>query len=360
MCGIGGLFVKDMALGSKVDTILDTLLKSLDHRGGDACGFVAVTDDGIAEWQKAAVDADKFNKYRREAPATTRVLLAHTRWATQGHEGFMENNHPIRRGPFLIIHNGHISNDREVFKLANRQRYGQVDSECIAAHLAHVGSLELLPETMEALYGAAAVAAIDDREPGKLALARGYGSPLWVLETRRILIFGSTQNSVLDAHHYGIGRIKTSQARELDEGEMLLINNGNVTSHSFKPQEFRWTYTSKTPISAGLSSTSTACKVDRDDGVISWCRCDICDEDTLDVMHKVPDVDGLDWLVCENCYYELAGDDAFDFEDPTDPTNEEINEYVDRGNGRISRAWDWEDDVHDNLINPAGDRFIGL
>ncbi len=63
---------------------------------------------------------------RQPVPPGTRVLLAHTRFATQGHEGFMENNHPIRRGPFYLVHNGHVWNDDKLFEKAERQAIGRL------------------------------------------------------------------------------------------------------------------------------------------------------------------------------------------------------------------------------------------
>ena len=61
-------------------------------------------EKGVLEWHRAACDVPDFTKYRRPVPKGTWTILAHTRYATQGLPAFIENNHPIRRGPFYVIH----------------------------------------------------------------------------------------------------------------------------------------------------------------------------------------------------------------------------------------------------------------
>ncbi len=94
------------------------------------------------EWHKASTDAKGFRPFRRRLPADADVVIAHTRWATQGSPAFPENNHPVKRGPMFVTHNGVIYNDRSVFSLTKRTPYGQVDSEAIAALLSAYGTLD--------------------------------------------------------------------------------------------------------------------------------------------------------------------------------------------------------------------------
>jgi glucosamine 6-phosphate synthetase-like amidotransferase/phosphosugar isomerase protein len=230
MCGIAGIHVKGDVGTLNLDAMLTTMLEHIEHRGGDATGFVALTDEGVGRWQKAACGAKDFNLERRSVPRGTVTVLGHTRWATQGHHGFMENNHPIKRGPFFIIHNGHIHNDKEVFKKAKRNRFGLVDSECIAASLSEHGGLNLLHRVMEGLDGAAAVAAVDERNPREMALARGQSSPLFVLETKRLVLFASTERCVIAAHERHIGKIKKNAVTEIEEGTMIHLRAGRKTT----------------------------------------------------------------------------------------------------------------------------------
>ena len=87
----------------------------------------------------------------------------HVRDYTKGHPTIEANNHPIRHGSVVGIHNGIIVNDEEIFA-----RYGferahpdmTVDSEAIFALAEHA---EGSPEALEELHGAMATAWLDER-----------------------------------------------------------------------------------------------------------------------------------------------------------------------------------------------------
>ena len=104
----------------------------------------------------------------------------HVRDYTKGHPTIEANNHPIRHGSVVGIHNGIIVNDEEIFA-----RYGferahpemTVDSEAIFALAEHA---EGSPEALEELHGAMATAWLDERVASTLFLARAVGRPLWV------------------------------------------------------------------------------------------------------------------------------------------------------------------------------------
>src|SRR6187551_715229 len=157
MCGIAGIHVFDsetLPKWTKIENAIDSLFSAIDHRGGDATGIVAINDNGDMVWQKASCNAFEFYKERKSVPAGVRSILLHTRMATQGSAAFPENNHPVRRGGVYVVHNGHIWNDDEVFRKTNRERYGQVDSEAIAAVIAQYGILQT-HKAMEEVAGAA-------------------------------------------------------------------------------------------------------------------------------------------------------------------------------------------------------------
>jgi asparagine synthetase B (glutamine-hydrolysing) len=244
MCGIAGVYLLDDSLKVNLDSMLDTMLDDIDHRGGDATGFVALSDEGVVEWQKAACDARDFAKGRRAVPKGTRTILAHTRWATQGLPAFMENNHPLKRGSFFAIHNGHVSNDHKLFELAGRDRYGQVDSEAVPARLASLGKLQALSIVMEEIEGGAAIAAVDEKHPKDLALARGYQSPLFVLRTKKIVLFGSTKETVENAYVKHVGALpKRAKIEAVKSGTMLFWKDGTLKRSTFKaysPPKVTW------------------------------------------------------------------------------------------------------------------------
>lgn len=346
MCGIAGVYFKDLSLSNRADKILTTLLDRIDHRGGHACGFAALGDDGIGQWQKAAVDAKEFNRYRQPVPPGTRVLLAHTRFATQGHEGFMENNHPIRRGPFYLVHNGHVWNDDKLFEKAERHRYGQVDSESLAALIAHGDALERIGDAMEHVLGDAAIAVIDERQPRKLALARGEGSPLVILETRRMLLFASTEEAVLEAHTRHVGRIAKRRLERIDEGTLLVMDEGRLRRSTFKvtPRTRMLTTYQALPAITFPYSWSD----EEDTTQMVWGRCDICDEDAIN-LQATKDIDSTWWMLCDRCLDEINAE-------------EEILSVVDDEH-YSQLSWDdveWEGLKRAKEDDEKEQRFIGL
>ena len=219
---------------------LDALLFALDYRGGDATGYVAVSDEEV-EWQKASCKADEFYKERRALPYAPRSILVHTRMATQGSAAFPENNHPVRRGSVYVVHNGHVFNDREVFKKTNRQRYGSVDSEAIAAIIAKYGIMRT-HEAMEEISGAAAIGVVDETRPGLMVLARGHSSPLMFHRNENVAVFASTKNAVQRAWKMLYGTApKDKNIQDIDEGVALYLN-GDVETKKFLPDGYSYGY----------------------------------------------------------------------------------------------------------------------
>ena len=325
MCGIAGVYLLDDSLKVNLDSMLDTMLDEIEHRGGDATGFVALGESGVLEWQKASCGANKFAHGRRRVPEGTRTLLAHTRWATQGDPAFIENNHPLRRGSFYAIHNGHVSNDGQLFELAGRDRYGQVDSEAVPARLASLGKLDGLKIVMEEIRGAAAIAAVDEDHPKDLALARGYSSPLFVLRTKKIVLFGSTPQTVEQAYEKHIGKMpKRATVERIAEGKMLLFKNGVLRKMDFKPYSppkvakqttYAWQEVSKaTPkeLASVTGWNNDGDMIDCDDcgAVMSWQQAE---------FRK--DMDEVTLQLCHDCASIMDDDEAW---------NEMIDAQIDR------------------------------
>jgi len=311
MCGIAGVYLRDPSAKADLDGMLDTMLDCIEHRGGDATGFVALDAKGIAEWQKAACSSKDFCRYRRPVPKGTRTILAHTRWATLGLPAFVENNHPLKRGAFVAIHNGHVSNHSKIFALAGRTPYGQVDSECIPARFASLGSLAAAPKVMREIQGAAAIAAVDERNPGELLLAKGHQSPLFVLQTKKYVLWGSTRRTIEEAYVKHIGALpRKAKIVSLSPGVALHFVDGKVTKLTFKPYA-----PPKVTYAASTAWKETSTEVSKIYSVDDWKEatvrilqdedridCDLCGESTpwRDVDY-VNDSDGYTWHICGRC-----------------------------------------------------------
>ena len=162
-------------------------------------------------------------------------LLVHVRDYTKGHPSIPANNHPVRHGPVVGIHNGIIMNDDELLaphSCARAEPRMTVDSEAIFALAAHSQND---PRALEALAGSMATAWLDEREPGTVFAARGVGRPLWLGAGRneRLLRLDAQQRSrslerVLRASSCGSARSR---------GTFLALRDGAVVARDarFRP-----------------------------------------------------------------------------------------------------------------------------
>ena len=225
MCGIAGY---SLSSDSQVPRTLaaQALLAGIAERGADAVGYAHRGAGTSVTVHKRRSGASELLDEVHVPPAATQVLV-HVRDYTKGHPTIEANNHPIRHGAVIGIHNGIILNDDEIFA-----RYGferahpemTVDSEAIFALAEHAkGS----PEALEELLGAMATAWLDERVSSTLFLARAVGRPLWTGTTGRELFFASTRDAleVLES-----SLRLTLRKREVDEGTLLRVEDGRVAA----------------------------------------------------------------------------------------------------------------------------------
>ena len=157
---------------------------------------------------------------RLAIPADVHQVLLHVRDYTKGHPRVAANNHPVRHGTVVGIHNGTILNDDELMSRQGFQRAEAgmtVDSEVIFATAEATGSSA---SGFEDFRGSMAAAWLDERHPELLYLARGVGRPLWVGTTRHELFFASTRHALEIAEGYTGVRLRK---RELAEGTLAAL-----------------------------------------------------------------------------------------------------------------------------------------
>jgi glucosamine 6-phosphate synthetase-like amidotransferase/phosphosugar isomerase protein len=231
MCGIAGY---SLSHDSSVSRTLaaQALLAGIAERGADAVGYAHRGSSAAVTVHKRRSGATELLEELHVPPASTQALV-HVRDYTKGHPRIEANNHPIRHGAVVGIHNGIIVNDEEIFL-----RYGferahpemTVDSEAIFALAEHA---EGSPEALEELHGAMATAWLDERVPSALFLARAVGRPLWVGTAGKEVFFASTR-AALEVLEQTI-RL-TLRKREVDEGTLLRVEDGHVArTERFRP-----------------------------------------------------------------------------------------------------------------------------
>jgi glucosamine 6-phosphate synthetase-like amidotransferase/phosphosugar isomerase protein len=231
MCGIAGY---SLVSSSRLDRTFaaQVLLAAIAERGADAVGY-AYRGNGIATHvQKERSGASQVLE-DVSVPVEASQVLLHVRDYTKGHPRIEANNHPVRHGAVVGVHNGIIHNDDEIFAERGFEREEPemtVDSEAIFALAeAEPGRQGVLEE----LRGSMAAAWLDEREPDVLYVARGVGRPLWLGRGEEGTVFASTRFALEMVEDY-VGLELEKQ--EVDEGRLMALQAGRIIwTRSFSP-----------------------------------------------------------------------------------------------------------------------------
>ena len=224
MCGIVGYVGPREAL-----PLLMGGLRRLEYRGYDSAG-VAVQENGTLEVLRAEGKLDNLAAVVTTHPAPGHTGIGHTRWATHGRPN-EQNAHPHVDcgGVTAVIHNGIIENF-EMLKaplVAKGHRFtSETDTE-VAVHLleeelAHGLTLdEAALAVLPRLEGAAALAFISAKDPGKIVAAR-------ISNAGGVLVgYGQGENFLASDAPALLEH--TRKVSFLDHGEVAIITKDAVT-----------------------------------------------------------------------------------------------------------------------------------
>jgi glucosamine 6-phosphate synthetase-like amidotransferase/phosphosugar isomerase protein len=222
MCGIAGY---SLSSDSRVPRTLagQALLAAIAERGADAVGYAyRLEGDGPVHGEKRRTGASELLEELAIPDEATQALV-HVRDYTKGHPSIAANNHPIRHGAVVGIHNGIIVNDDEVLARHGFTRHRPemtVDSEAI---FALVEETPASASPLEELRGSMATAWVDERRPDVVFLARGVGRPLWIGYGKEEAFFASTRRALEIVEQYTrVGLRKHG----VEEGRMIALRHG--------------------------------------------------------------------------------------------------------------------------------------
>lgn len=257
MCGVAGFSVD---VDSRVDRTLaaQALLAGIAERGADAAGYAHRGPTASVTIHKQRTGATALLE-EIQLPGSATDALVHVRDYTKGHPTLLANNHPIRHGSVVGIHNGVIANDEEIFAdhaIEHAEAGMTVDSEAIFALVERFGADR---SALEELRGTMAAAWLDERTPRGLHLARGVARPLWIGRARRELFFASTKSALEVVE--GTLRV-TLRKREVAEGRLFEIAGGTILSEQrFQPDRSYRTRTTVQPVTTPHEGASCLAKL---------------------------------------------------------------------------------------------------
>ncbi|KAL4631328.1 glutamine-fructose-6-phosphate aminotransferase isomerizing 2-like isoform X2 [Arapaima gigas] len=252
--------------------ICETLIKGLqrlEYRGYDSAGVAvdspgkAVKDDNnhislIKKKGKVkALDEELYKKdtLNLDEEIDTHFGIAHTRWATHG-EPSAVNSHPQRsdkNNEFVVIHNGIITNYKELKKYLNSKGYefeSETDTEVIPKLIKYlydkreseiVSFSMLVEQVIQQLEGAFALVFKSRHFPGE-AVATRRGSPLLIgvrskyeLSTHQIPIqYNSGKFCLLPAPCPFVNYIVFNLCTHVSLTDHLFLLNSAIIEHTNK------------------------------------------------------------------------------------------------------------------------------
>lgn len=213
MCGIAGAIFKQPIKNKTklIDTLVDLTICT-EVRGTHATGIVVVNkvSNGLntaTPVSKMPLKASEYmpNQGRKFLnnfiDENTWAVITHCRFGTHGNNMDNRNNHPIKVGNIVGVHNGVISNHEQL-----GEKYGrtaEVDSEVIFSSLMAKADLnhQAFVQTMNELEGSAVVVAVQDKQPISKLYIGIKNNPMalitqndeeitWLASTKDILIKG--------------------------------------------------------------------------------------------------------------------------------------------------------------------------
>lgn len=209
MCGILG-YIGNIPKNYNEEAFdfLKFLFVSSKVRGTDASGFSSIhLKNPKLITEKRPVSADKFVhsslKFRALKSAMPSIFIGHTRAKTTGRPDRSRNNHPFNSNRYSLVHNGHISDWKDLAKKRNLNMRTETDSE-VLIHLVSekdvvFDGIRNIVESVDK-YSKIAIAILQHTAPNRLILFRTNNpTAIMLVPAWKAIFFASTQEILNDA-----------------------------------------------------------------------------------------------------------------------------------------------------------------
>lgn len=226
MCRIFGISYGGVEECIGTAKIARLLYRSLVHGGEDAWGYMLYDGDNVWHYkQPGRVDRkgpmDIISKHMRGND--TRWMCGHVRAATFGSPEENQNNHPLRHGEIMGVHNGTLVNHDDILKITGREDDTvEVDSEAIFAAVnkwGHAPGLRKIVGDMVTVY-------TDLRKPDRVHIGRSYGRYLTIGWTENGNLIWATEKQALEMlEGFGLKFTKFSSVQEMRH---VVIRDGRI------------------------------------------------------------------------------------------------------------------------------------
>lgn len=172
------------------------MFPALVRLGPHAWGWMANVDGEVVSDKHPGRCDTKKAMAKMNLPENPRWIIGHTRMATHGSPEDNRNNHPLRHGQFMGIHNGVLRNHESILAITGREdEETEVDSEAIFAAVnkwGHRAGLKKIIGDMVTVY-------VNLEKPETVHVGRTQGRPLLWARTRAGSIIWASESQAIDA-----------------------------------------------------------------------------------------------------------------------------------------------------------------
>src|SRR5262245_8417424 len=226
MCGVFGIHGHDEAAN-----IAYLGMHALQHRGQESAGLVAADEGKLRRHVAMGLVSDAFNRdVLAKLPGTT--AIGHVRYSTAG-SSELRNAQPFlfeySGGTIAIAHNGNLVNANELrteLEAAGSIFQTSSDTEVIVHLMAKSREPDVLGKLMAALKRV--------RGAYSLVLLTNDGKMIGVRDPNgfRPLVLGRLKDAyVLSSETCSFDLVEADLLREIEPGEIVVIERGGMTSH---------------------------------------------------------------------------------------------------------------------------------
>ena len=238
-CGVFGVW----APGEEVSKLTYFGLYALQHRGQESAGIAVSDGSRIVVYKDMGLVSQVFNEGALES-LQGYVAIGHTRYSTTG-ASVWENAQPTFRttatGHLALGHNGNLTNTSEL-----RKRLLELQSESGELPLSSGVNATTDTEILSALLAAHPDLSLEEAAMAELPLVKGAYSLVFMDDTTlyaardpqgiRPLVLGRLENGwVVASESAALDIVGASVVREVEPGELIVIDSGGLRSHRFAP-----------------------------------------------------------------------------------------------------------------------------
>ena len=215
-------------------------LHALQHRGQEGCGIVTFDGNHYFSEKRFGLVGDNFNKEKVLKKLKGNYAIGHNRYSTTG-ENTLRNIQPFfadtNAGGIGVAHNGNLTNSISLRKKLVEEGaifYTTSDTETIVQLIAKSKREKTIDKIIDAIFQIQGGYALVMLTQNSLI---GVRDPYGI----RPLILGKLNNSyVLASETCALDIIGAKFIREVENGEIILIENGKIVSiKPFPPQKIR-------------------------------------------------------------------------------------------------------------------------